>query len=66
MKYFTYIPLILLLGCSTINEQTGEKPLFDIEEIYCPPNTVTYCQGPNRKNMECVCIKNASIIFPDY
>ena len=66
MKYFTYIPLLLLLGCSAINEQTGEEPLFDIQEVYCPPNTVKFCKGRSTKFLECTCVNKSSITIPDY
>ena len=65
-KYIFCLCFFILTSCSTLKEQTGEKPYFNTKELHCPPNTITYCTGPNRRQMQCVCMKDASIVFPRF
>jgi hypothetical protein len=67
MKIWYLLPLLTLaFGCATVEKNykpiTFEgKPLFDLNEVQCPRDMVKYCQGPNRKNLNCECVSQQSV-----
>ena len=67
MKYILISLLFILGGCSAVGGSVGTKEsyagngLFDTNTLHCPARTMTVCEGPNRKNLTCKCVRNIKI-----
>ena len=67
MKYILISLLFILGGCSAVGGSVGTKEsyagdaLFNTNTLHCPARTMTVCEGPNRKNLTCKCVRNIKI-----
>ncbi len=66
MKYILISLLFILGGCSAVGTSGGKESYagaaqFDTNKLHCPARTMTVCEGPNRKNLTCKCVRNIKI-----
>ncbi len=67
MKYILISLLFILGGCSAVGTSVGTKEsysgaaLFDTNKLHCPARMMTVCEGPNKKNLTCNCVRNIRI-----
>jgi|MDSZ01.2.fsa_nt_gb hypothetical protein len=48
---------LMLTGCATSGSATLPVTYKgDPENFYCPTDSFAYCEGNDKKNMECICI----------
>mgnify|MGYP001222401378 CR=1 FL=1 len=72
MKYILISLLFILGGCSAVGNSVATKEsysgnaLLDTNALHCPANTVKMCEGPNRKNLTCKCVRNMRIQSLDF
>ena len=53
----------LSVSCSSTS-YVDNDPQIDINKLYCPKDTIEYCEGPNRKMLTCKCVEQVSIKLP--
>jgi hypothetical protein len=46
---------VLIVGCTT-NAVGYNKP-YPKSQLFCPKDTVEYCEGRTQRDLECTCIK---------
>ena len=51
MKYIIITGLLFLTGCGTLQNTT-----LPTEQLFCPKDTVEFCEGRNPHDLECVCV----------
>ena len=72
MKYILISLLFILGGCSAVGNSVGTKEsyagdaLFNTATLHCPANTIKMCEGPNRQNLTCKCVRNMRIQALDF
>ena len=62
MRYL-FLTLIFISGCANNEPQFEGEPLFDKDELHCPKNTIKYCTGRFKKDMECSCVPKTMLYW---
>ena len=60
MKYL-FLILIFISGCANNQPKFEGEPLQDINTFYCPKDMIKYCEGRNKKDMDCGCVTKQSL-----
>ena len=60
MKYL-FLILIFISGCANNPAKFEGEPLLDINTFYCPKDMIKYCEGRNKKDMDCGCVTKQSL-----
>ena len=45
----------LIVGCTT--NTGGHNNLYPKSQLFCPRDTIEYCEGRTPRDLECTCIK---------
>lgn len=54
--------LFFMFGCASVNQTQFEgESLLSIDTFHCPKDMVKYCEGRNRKNLDCGCVTQQSL-----
>ena len=60
MRYL-FLILFFISGCANNQPKFEGEPLLDINTFYCPKDMIKYCEGRNKKDMDCGCVTKQSL-----
>ena len=63
MKNLAVLSLLMMAGCATTGDNHHDSS-FDLKKVYCPKDTIEYCEGPNKKMLTCTCVERSSLRLP--
>ena len=60
MRYL-FLTLIFISGCANNQSKFEGESLLDANTFYCPRDMIKYCEGRNKKDMDCGCVTKQSL-----
>tara|TARA_E500000178_G_scaffold348941_1_gene404934 strand:- start:1308 stop:1517 length:210 start_codon:yes stop_codon:yes gene_type:complete len=46
---------VLIVGCTT--NDTGYNKPYPKSQLFCPKDTIEYCEGRTPRDLECTCVR---------